>query len=87
MQVDAWMLVVGLFALVGPAIAAVSLFIGRMMERTSSAHKRIDKLEQNLAAEFKATREELRHAIEMAWANCPMAKDHTIPVRRDGSGG
>lgn len=64
-----WQLIVALFALIGPALVVAGLVIGRMQEKSASAHKRIDKLEATITIEFA----ELRAALDKAWRACPLA--------------
>jgi hypothetical protein len=67
-----WQLIIAVFALLGPALVLAGLVIGRMQEKNTSAHKRIDKLELNIDRRF----DQLHAAIQRAWRACPLVHDH-----------
>lgn len=84
MKLEVWHFIVALFALIGPALVILGLLLGRLIEKSNSAHLRIDRLEVTLAEEFKEMKFTLRDSIEQSWKNCPLARD-THGVRRDSN--
>lgn len=64
-----------LIALIGPGLLVGGIVVGRLMEKTSAAHKRIDRLETTLKEEFQSMKEALTTSIETAYLHCPLAKE------------
>jgi hypothetical protein len=55
------------------SIAAAFIVLGRTWGQVVAAHKRIDKLEKDLAQQFENFGNRLENAIRDAWRNCPLA--------------
>lgn len=83
---ETWSLVVALFALIGPALVLAGWWIGRVAEKTTSAHVRIDRLERVLTDEFHEVRKALKESLDNAWRNCPLTRRdaHDEPSSRKG---
>lgn len=67
-------LIVAILALVGPALVWLGLTVGRLSERTTTSHKRIDKLEERLSTEFEKLADRLDLSIRNGWRHCPLAQ-------------
>jgi len=67
---------IALFALIGPALVMLGIWLGTLRASTRAAHKRLDDLETLLREEFRNFRLDLRESIEKAWTNCPLAHKH-----------
>jgi hypothetical protein len=57
--------------MVGPGLIFLGLLLGKLLEKVSSAHKRIDKVE--IALEKGLAK--IEESVEKAWASCPMAQE------------
>ena len=72
--------ITALIAMAGLVIPGALLLghkIGQISASTRSAHHRIDRLEKQLAEEFRRLTATLDNSISKAWLNCPLAhKDH-----------
>lgn len=64
-----------LIGLIVPAVVALAYVVGKLTTRVDHAHERIDRLEKTLSEKFDDFGNRLERSINLAWTNCPLAKD------------
>ncbi len=72
MELSNWTFLLAVIGLVGPGL----IVVGRLWEKTTAAHVRLDKLEVSLQLSMDKLERTVRHTIETAWVKCPLANQH-----------